>query len=104
MGISFSGCDENYSSLWNTTRSDFPTCRTAYLLFFQNNLNLLRDMAVLIARDFKSKPAQSQLLVLHRYRGVRGKGGSGILPVWRHSHLSDTLPGWFIKQPYQEGE
>ncbi|KAJ7396367.1 Alanyl-tRNA editing protein Aarsd1 [Pitangus sulphuratus] len=35
----------------------------------QNNLNLLRDMAVLIARDFKSKPAPRQLFVLHRKEG-----------------------------------
>ncbi|XP_075027855.1 alanyl-tRNA editing protein Aarsd1 isoform X2 [Calonectris borealis] len=35
----------------------------------KNNLNLLRDIAVLIARDFKSKPAQSQLFVLHRKEG-----------------------------------
>ncbi|KFO72112.1 Alanyl-tRNA editing protein Aarsd1-B, partial [Cuculus canorus] len=35
----------------------------------KNNLNLLRDIAVLIARDFKSKPVQSQLFVLHRKEG-----------------------------------
>ncbi|RMC01507.1 hypothetical protein DUI87_21946 [Hirundo rustica rustica] len=35
----------------------------------QNNLNLLRDIAVLIARDFKSKPAPKQLFVLHRKEG-----------------------------------
>ncbi|XP_068274587.1 putative protein PTGES3L isoform X1 [Nyctibius grandis] len=38
-------------------------------LLQKNNLNLLRDMAVLIARDFKSKPVQSQLFVLHRKEG-----------------------------------
>ncbi|NXU07372.1 AASDB protein, partial [Buphagus erythrorhynchus] len=35
-------------------------------LLQKNNLNLLRDIAVLIARDFKSKPAPKQLFVLHR--------------------------------------
>ncbi|NXX82278.1 AASD1 protein, partial [Urocolius indicus] len=35
----------------------------------KNNLNLLRDIAVLIARDFKSKPVPSQLFVLHRKEG-----------------------------------
>lgn len=58
---------------------DFSLCSTVCLLFLQNNLNLLRDMAVLIARDFKSKPVPSQLFVLHRYRGVQGKGGNGIM-------------------------
>ncbi|XP_059686416.1 alanyl-tRNA editing protein Aarsd1 isoform X1 [Gavia stellata] len=38
-------------------------------LLQKNNLNLLRDIAVLIARDFKSKPVQSQLFVLHRKEG-----------------------------------
>ncbi|NXH11935.1 AASD1 protein, partial [Bucco capensis] len=38
-------------------------------LLQKNNLNLLRDIAVLIAKDFKSKPVQSQLLVLHRREG-----------------------------------
>uniref|UniRef100_A0A8C6N6Z7 Uncharacterized protein n=1 Tax=Melopsittacus undulatus TaxID=13146 RepID=A0A8C6N6Z7_MELUD len=38
-------------------------------LLQKNNLNLLRDMAVLIARDFKSKPVPSQLFVLHRKEG-----------------------------------
>ncbi|NXU52578.1 AASDB protein, partial [Turnix velox] len=38
-------------------------------LLQKNNLNLLRDLAVLIARDFKSKPAQNQLFVLHRKEG-----------------------------------
>ncbi|KAM6107985.1 LOW QUALITY PROTEIN: uncharacterized protein FYW35_010849 [Pterocles gutturalis] len=38
-------------------------------LLQKNNLNLLRDIAVLIARDFKSKPVQSRLLVLHRKEG-----------------------------------
>uniref|UniRef100_A0A8C0I860 Threonyl/alanyl tRNA synthetase SAD domain-containing protein n=1 Tax=Bubo bubo TaxID=30461 RepID=A0A8C0I860_BUBBB len=45
-------------------------------LLQKNNLNLLRDIAVLIARDFKSKPVQSQLFVLHRYGGVQGRGYS----------------------------
>lgn len=49
-------------------------CGAAFSLFFQNNLNLLRDVAVLIARDFKSRPVQSPLFVLHRYGGVQGKG------------------------------
>ncbi|NWI14432.1 AASD1 protein, partial [Crypturellus soui] len=35
----------------------------------KNNLNLLRDMAVLIARDFKNKPVRSELFVLHRKEG-----------------------------------
>ncbi|XP_014814547.1 PREDICTED: alanyl-tRNA editing protein Aarsd1-like [Calidris pugnax] len=38
-------------------------------LLQKNNLNLLRDLAVLIARDFKSKPVPSQLFVLHRKEG-----------------------------------
>ncbi|KFO52653.1 Alanyl-tRNA editing protein Aarsd1, partial [Corvus brachyrhynchos] len=38
-------------------------------LLQKNNLNLLRDIAVLIARDFKSKPAPRQLFVLHRKEG-----------------------------------
>nr|XP_013806896.1 PREDICTED: alanyl-tRNA editing protein Aarsd1-like [Apteryx mantelli mantelli] len=38
-------------------------------LLQKNNLNLLRDIAVLIARDFKSKPVQSELFVLHRKEG-----------------------------------
>ncbi|XP_072741730.1 alanyl-tRNA editing protein Aarsd1 isoform X1 [Ciconia boyciana] len=38
-------------------------------LLQKNNLNLLRDIAVLIARDFRSKPVQSQLFVLHRKEG-----------------------------------
>ncbi|NXO03377.1 AASD1 protein, partial [Rhinopomastus cyanomelas] len=38
-------------------------------LLQKNNLNLLRDMAVLIARDFKSRPGQSPLFVLHRKEG-----------------------------------
>lgn len=38
-------------------------------LLQKNNLNLLRDIAVLIARDFKSKPVQSPLFVLHRKEG-----------------------------------
>ncbi|KAI1230271.1 hypothetical protein IHE44_0010236, partial [Lamprotornis superbus] len=38
-------------------------------LLQKNNLNLLRDIAVLIARDFKSKPAPKQLFVLHRKEG-----------------------------------
>ncbi|XP_074418350.1 alanyl-tRNA editing protein Aarsd1 isoform X4 [Larus michahellis] len=38
-------------------------------LLQKNNLNLLRDIAVLIARDFKSKPVRSQLFVLHRKEG-----------------------------------
>uniref|UniRef100_A0A8C9LB22 Alanyl-transfer RNA synthetases family profile domain-containing protein n=1 Tax=Pavo cristatus TaxID=9049 RepID=A0A8C9LB22_PAVCR len=38
-------------------------------LLQKNNLNLLRDIAVLIARDFKSKPIQSPLFVLHRKEG-----------------------------------
>ncbi|XP_068775125.1 alanyl-tRNA editing protein Aarsd1-like [Struthio camelus] len=38
-------------------------------LLQKNNLNLLRDIAVLIARDFKSKPIQSELFVLHRKEG-----------------------------------
>uniref|UniRef100_A0A8B9MFK9 CS domain-containing protein n=1 Tax=Accipiter nisus TaxID=211598 RepID=A0A8B9MFK9_9AVES len=38
-------------------------------LLQKNNLNLLRDIAVLIARDFKSKPVQSQLFMLHRKEG-----------------------------------
>lgn len=48
--------------------------RLLHSLFFQNNLNLLRDIAVLIARDFKSKPVQSQLFVLHRYGEFRDRG------------------------------
>ncbi|XP_054252723.1 alanyl-tRNA editing protein Aarsd1-like isoform X2 [Indicator indicator] len=35
-------------------------------LLQKNNLNLLRDLAVLIAQDFKNRAAQSQLFVLHR--------------------------------------
>ncbi|XP_010224756.1 PREDICTED: alanyl-tRNA editing protein Aarsd1, partial [Tinamus guttatus] len=35
----------------------------------KNNLNLLRDMAVLVARDFKSQPVRSELFVLHRKEG-----------------------------------
>ncbi|XP_054032910.1 alanyl-tRNA editing protein Aarsd1 isoform X2 [Dryobates pubescens] len=38
-------------------------------LLQKNNLNLLRDLAVLIAQDFKSRAAQSQLFVLHRKEG-----------------------------------
>ncbi|NXI48149.1 AASD1 protein, partial [Galbula dea] len=38
-------------------------------LLQKHNLSLLRDIAVLIARDFKSKSVQSQLLVLHRKEG-----------------------------------
>ncbi|KFP87455.1 Alanyl-tRNA editing protein Aarsd1, partial [Acanthisitta chloris] len=38
-------------------------------LLQKNNLNLLRDIAVLIAQDFKSKPAPEQLFVLHRKEG-----------------------------------
>ncbi|NXS96387.1 AASDB protein, partial [Jacana jacana] len=38
-------------------------------LLQKSNLTLLRDMAVLIARDFKSKAVQSQLFVLHRKEG-----------------------------------
>ncbi|XP_064030162.1 alanyl-tRNA editing protein Aarsd1-like isoform X4 [Pogoniulus pusillus] len=38
-------------------------------LLQKNNLNLLRDLAVLIARDFKSRAAQGQLFVLHRKEG-----------------------------------
>ncbi|XP_030919983.1 alanyl-tRNA editing protein Aarsd1 [Geospiza fortis] len=38
-------------------------------LLQKNNLNLLRDIAVLIAQDFKSKPAPKQLFVLHRKEG-----------------------------------
>ncbi|KFQ51578.1 Alanyl-tRNA editing protein Aarsd1, partial [Pelecanus crispus] len=38
-------------------------------LLQKNNLNLLRDIAVLIAQDFKSKPVQNQLFVLHRKEG-----------------------------------
>uniref|UniRef100_A0A8C3PH47 CS domain-containing protein n=5 Tax=Neoaves TaxID=3078114 RepID=A0A8C3PH47_9CHAR len=38
-------------------------------LLQKNNLNLLRDLAVLIAREFKSKPVQNQLFVLHRKEG-----------------------------------
>lgn len=51
--------------------STLPPVSALGFLFFQNNLNLLRDLAVLIARDFKSKAAQSQLFVLHRYGGVQ---------------------------------
>ncbi|NXN13518.1 AASD1 protein, partial [Indicator maculatus] len=38
-------------------------------LLQKNNLNLLRDLAVLIAQDFKNRAAQSQLFVLHRKEG-----------------------------------
>ncbi|OXB55295.1 hypothetical protein ASZ78_014089 [Callipepla squamata] len=38
-------------------------------LLQKNNLNLLRDIAVLIAKDFKSKPVRSPLFVLHRKEG-----------------------------------
>lgn len=57
-----------------SVHTDFSICSTIYLLFLQNNLNLIRDIAVLIARDFKSKPVQSELFVLHRYGGVQGAG------------------------------
>ncbi|NXS61227.1 AASD1 protein, partial [Brachypteracias leptosomus] len=42
--------------------------QSAVKLLQKNNLNLLRDIAVLIARDFKSKPDQD-LFVLHRKEG-----------------------------------
>uniref|UniRef100_A0A8C3L9E3 Threonyl/alanyl tRNA synthetase SAD domain-containing protein n=1 Tax=Chrysolophus pictus TaxID=9089 RepID=A0A8C3L9E3_CHRPC len=60
--------EKTLTSLLNV-HAGLTICGAAFSLFFQNNLNLLRDIAVLIARDFKSKPVQSPLFVLHRKEG-----------------------------------
>lgn len=39
---------------------------SSYVLSFQNNLNLQRDLAVLIAQQFKSNPVREPVFVLHR--------------------------------------
>uniref|UniRef100_A0A8C3URX3 Alanyl-transfer RNA synthetases family profile domain-containing protein n=1 Tax=Catharus ustulatus TaxID=91951 RepID=A0A8C3URX3_CATUS len=57
-------------------------------LLQKNNLNLLRDIAVLIARDFKNKPAPKPLFVLHRYGGAQGRGTNSIPHVLWHLDLS----------------
>lgn len=82
-------------------------------LFFQNNLNLLRDIAVLIARDFKSKPVQSQLFVLHRYREFGDRGRKPGYYVIYGSCISDTYSSLqqllfksqtFLMSEYKQGE
>lgn len=80
IGFNFCGFYEKCSNLWehHCVHSGFSSSSTVNFLFFQNNLNLLRDIAVLIARDFKSKPAPKQLFVLHRYGGAQGRGANSI--------------------------
>lgn len=79
-------------------------CSAARWLSFQSNLNLLRDMAVLVARDFKSRPARSQLFVFHRYGALQGKGPSGFSHVLGQLHLSDPCSGLFLKEECKQGE
>uniref|UniRef100_U3JDD6 Alanyl-tRNA synthetase domain containing 1 n=1 Tax=Ficedula albicollis TaxID=59894 RepID=U3JDD6_FICAL len=56
-------------------------------LLQKNNLSLLRDIAVLIARDFKNKPASKQLFVLHRYGGILcSRGGFCFFLKWFFIH------------------
>lgn len=81
--------------------ADCCVCSAARLLVFQSNLNLLRDMAVLVARDFKSRPARSRLFVFHRYGALQGKGPSGISHVLGQLHLSDSYSGLFLKEEYK---
>lgn len=92
IGFSFCGYYEKCSNLWehDCARTDLSSCSRVHLFFFQNNLNLLRDIAVLIARDFKNKPAPRQLFVLHRYGEAQGRGANNIPHVsWQLdlSHL-----------------
>lgn len=43
-------------------------CNTSMMyFFFQNNVNLLRDLAVLTAQNFKNTSAQQPVFVLHRW-------------------------------------